>query len=254
MIRIENLYKSFGQLQVLKGINLEVPKGKITVIVGRSGQGKSVLLKHIIGLLKPDSGEIYVDDKLITRMSANELNRVRRRCGMLFQDAALFDSMDVFDNVSFPLVEHTALDEEEIAARVARTLALVDLYNVESKWPAELSGGMKKRVGLARALVLEPEIMLYDEPTTGLDPITSAQINQLIIDTQRRLQMTALVISHDMTSTRQVADQVVMLHAGEIVEAGDVDSFFNSNEPAVLQFLKGEAQGPLGESERNHAS
>lgn len=245
MIQIKNLHKSFGSLQVLRGLTLEIPQNQITVILGRSGQGKSVLLKHIIRLIKPDSGEIYVDGEEVTRLEGEALQRLRRKCGLLFQDAALFDSMDVFDNVAFPLREHTDYGEAEVTERVARALSLVGLKGIEDRWPDQLSGGMRKRVGLARALVLEPQIILYDEPTTGLDPITSAQINRLIVDTQRRLGMTALVISHDMESTRGIADKVVMLNQGVIVEEGNAKEFFASKNKGVQQFIHGQAEGPL---------
>lgn len=252
IIEVKNLHKAFGAHHVLRGVDLQVPEGQITVILGRSGQGKSVLLKHIIGLLQPDSGTIRVDGTEVTSADERDLDGVRRKCGLLFQDAALFDSMDVFDNVAFPLVEHTLMDESEIAARVERSLALVGLKGIEERWPDELSGGMRKRVGLARALVLEPKIILYDEPTTGLDPITSGQINRLIADTRERLGMTALVISHDLTSTREIADKVVMLNDGLIVEEGTAANFFKSRNPSVLQFLQGAPQGPMTSTERDY--
>jgi phospholipid/cholesterol/gamma-HCH transport system ATP-binding protein len=214
------------------------------------------LLKHIIGLLQPDSGDIFVDEVCLTRMNAAELDHIRRKFGMLFQDAALFDSLDVFDNIAFPLREHTLDSEAQIAERVAQALQLVGLQGTEDRWPSELSGGMRKRVGLARALVLQPEIMLYDEPTTGLDPITAGQINELILRTQRSLEMTALVISHDLSSTKQVADKIVMLHGGRIISEGTPETFFRTKNPAVRQFLEGTPQGPMttDQQEGEHAT
>ena len=197
MIRIENLYKSFGTQQVLTDINLEISSGTTTVIIGQSGEGKSVLLKHLIGLMKPDSGEILIDGEDIVKLKERELARVRKKFGMLFQDAALFDSLDVFDNVAFPLYEHTELLDEEIEERVLEMLKLVGLEGNELKWPSQLSGGMKKRVGFARALMLKPKILLFDEPTTGLDPIISEQICDLIEDMHKHFKITQVIISHD---------------------------------------------------------
>ena len=193
-------------------MNLSVPRGRTTVIIGRSGGGKSVMLKHMIGLIKPDQGQVLVDGQDIVRMGDHGLNQVRRRFGMLFQDAALFDSMNVLDNVAFPLREHSKLSEREIKETVAEKLALVGLTGVEKKLPSELSGGMRKRVGLARAITLEPEIILFDEPTTGLDPPLSAAINRLIKDTQERLGFTAVVISHDIAGAYEVAHNIAMLY------------------------------------------
>jgi phospholipid/cholesterol/gamma-HCH transport system ATP-binding protein len=228
---------------------LEIPENQITVILGRSGQGKSVLLKHIIGLLRPDEGQVFIDGEEVTNLSGVALNKILRKCGMLFQDAALFDSMDVFDNVAFPLVEHTDLSEQEISKKVVQALDWVGLQGIENRWPDQLSGGMRKRVGLARAIVLEPQVILYDEPTTGLDPITSAQIDQLIVSTQRRLKMTALVISHDLESARTIADKIVMLNRGVILEQGTSKEFFASKNPGVQQFLHGQAEGPLTQTD-----
>jgi len=239
MIQLKKVTKRFGEQLVLDAVNLEVPKGKITVIVGGSGQGKSVTLKHMIGLMRPDSGEVWVDGQEISHLPESQLGKVRRLFGMLFQDAALFDSMSVFDNVAFPLVEHTDDSDERIRERVLRALDMVGLEQVEEKWPSQLSGGMRKRVGLARAIVGEPKIILYDEPTTGLDPIMTAQITKLIGDTQKMLGVTAVVISHDMGSTREIADRVVMLHQGKIIEQGDTKRFFASPNPWVQQFIEG---------------
>lgn len=253
MVNIQNVWKRFGKQQVLAGLNLQVEKGKTTVVVGRSGQGKSVLLKHIIGLIDADEGEIFVEGELVNSRDELSMNRIRRKFGFLFQDAALFDSMNVFDNVAFPLREHSEASEYEVTQRVAEVLGMVSLPGVEAKWPSELSGGMRKRVGLARALVLQPSCILYDEPNTGLDPITSSEIDQLIVDTQQRLGITALVISHDMKSTQKIADRVVMLHGGRIIEEGDAQQFFASANPAVRQFLDGDPDGPLTLTEKNES-
>lgn len=249
MIVVKQLSKQFGKHRVLDALDLEVEDHKITVILGRSGQGKSVLLKHIIGLMQADSGEVVIHGQSIQGLDINGLNQIRRECGLLFQDAALFDSMDVFDNVAFPLREHTDMAEGHIRQLVLATLETVGLIGIEQRWPDELSGGMRKRVGLARALILEPKIMLYDEPTTGLDPITTGQIDQLIIDTSQRLKVTSLVISHDLASAKRIADKIVMLHAGKIIEAASPEQFFKSKNPAVQQFIQGLATGPLSTQE-----
>ncbi|MBA2848390.1 ABC transporter ATP-binding protein [Thermosulfuriphilus ammonigenes] len=242
MIKIIDLHKSFGAQEVLRGVNLEIPKGKITFIMGQSGQGKSVLLKHIIGLIRPDSGQILVDGLDITGLSLKELYRVRKRFGMLFQDAALFDSMTVAENVAFPLREHTRLSETEIAKKVEEKLALVGLLEAADKLPSELSGGMRKRAGLARALALDPEIILFDEPTTGLDPIMTASINRLIKESQQRHQLTCVVISHDIPSALTIADKIAMLHQGVIIEEGDPESIKSSSHPFVRRFFEGVAE------------
>jgi len=220
MIKIIDLKKSFNDKKVLDGVNMEIEKGKITVIIGRSGEGKSVLIKHIIGLLKPDSGEIFLDDQDMTRMNEMELNEVRRRFGMLFQGAALFDSMTVGENVAFPLREHTDMPEADLKQTIREKLRKVGLKDIEQMMPADLSGGMKKRVGLARAIAMDPEIVLFDEPTTGLDPIMSDNIANLILDTQRDLKTTYIVITHDIPLTYKIADKIAMLHEGKIVEQG----------------------------------
>jgi phospholipid/cholesterol/gamma-HCH transport system ATP-binding protein len=237
-IRIEDLHKSFGGQKVLDGINLEVEAGKITVIIGKSGGGKSVLLKHIIGLLKPDQGEIWIDGTEITELNENNLNAVRKKFGMLFQDAALFDSMDVFDNVAFPLREHTRMAEEEIERVVDDRLRNVGLLAFTQKMPSELSGGMRKRVGLARALVLDPGIILFDEPTSALDPLISLTILDLIKETQRLFQKTYLVISHDILGMFRIADRVAMLSDGKIIEYGTPQEIKKSNNSATKEFLE----------------
>lgn len=245
MIKIVNLKKSFGEKKVLDGIDLEIEAGKITVVIGRSGEGKSVLIKHIIGLLKPDSGSIELDGQDITTISEREFNEVRKRFGMLFQGAALFDSMTVAGNVGFPLKEHTDLHDEDIREVVGDKLRRVGLVGVEDMMPSELSGGMKKRVGLARAIVMDPEIVLFDEPTTGLDPIMSDSIANLVLDTQRDLQTTYVLITHDIPFTYKIADKIAMLHEGRIIEYGSVEEMKANPNPIVQQFLEGRAEGPI---------
>ena len=238
MIQLKNVHKSFGIQHVLRGVNLEIEEGKITSIMGPSGEGKSVTLKHIIGLLKPDQGDVFIDGEEITAMNEQELNAMRRKIGMLFQDAALFDYMNVFENVSFPLYEHTNLGDEEIEHRVVEKLKEVGLTDINHKLPNELSGGMRKRVGLARALMLDPKILLFDEPTTGLDPIITAQIADLIYETQERHGVTIAMISHDLYLSYKVADQIAMLYKGQIIEYTSPQGFRQSNHPFVRKFLE----------------
>jgi len=243
MIKLENIYKKFGTQQVLRGLNLDIPAGKITVVIGRSGEGKSVLLKHLMGLMVPDQGRVIVDGKDISTLDETSLNDFRKRFGMLFQNAALFDSMNVFDNVAFPLVEHSDFSKTKIRDRVHEVLELVGLKNVDHKMPSELSGGMRKRVGLARAIAITPQILLYDEPTTGLDPIMTDAIDQLILNTQKALGITSVVISHDIEATYKIADKIAMLHEGQILMEGTAETFKKANNPFVRQFLEGRAQG-----------
>jgi phospholipid/cholesterol/gamma-HCH transport system ATP-binding protein len=237
-VRIKDLYKSFGPQKVLQGINLEIERGKITVIIGKSGGGKSVLLKHIIGLLKPDSGEIWVEGTEITRLKEKELNDVRKRFGMLFQEAALFDSLNVFENVAFPLREHTDLSEKEIHTAVDDRLRQVGLEDFGLKMPSDLSGGMKKRVGLARALILDPDIILFDEPTSAIDPIISLTILDLIKQTQIDLKKTYIVISHDILGMFRIADRVAMLYDGRIIEYGSPGEIRKSTREETREFLE----------------
>lgn len=237
MIQIIDLYKSFGQHPVLQGVNLEIPEGKITTILGPSGQGKSVLLKHIIGLLRPDQGKVLVDGTDLLTLSPHELNEFRKRFGMLFQSAALFDSLTVGDNVAFPLREHTKLSDEKINDLVREKLAMVGLEAAVSKMPSELSGGMRKRVGLARAIALQPKIILYDEPTTGLDPLMTDSINQLIVDMQKKLKVTSVVISHDVLSTLQTTDFVAMINEGKIIAQGSPQEFRQVKDPFIQRFI-----------------
>ena len=238
-IQVVDLHKSFGENQVLRGVNLTVEEGSTLVILGGSGSGKTVLLKHLIGLLKPDRGQVLIEGQDIVPLGAEELARVRTKFGMVFQSAALFDSMTVFENVSFPLREHSKLKEPEMRRIVREKLAVVDLSpNIEDEYPAQLSGGMRKRVGLARAIVLDPKIVLYDEPTTGLDPITTAYVDQMIIDAKRKLAVTSVVISHDIASSFKVADNVAFLSDGVIVEKGPPQKLRNSQHPKLKVFLE----------------
>ena len=237
MIDVRDLWKSFGGNPVLKGVNLTVWPGTTSVILGGSGSGKTVLMKHIMGLFKPDRGEVIVDGENITRMDRRELSRFRTRMGMVFQSSALFDSLTVFENVAFPLREHTKLSAEQIAEAVKEKLAVVELFGVEEKFPAELSGGMRKRVALARAIVREPKLVLYDEPTTGLDPLTTESVDEMIIGARTKLGVTSVVISHDIGSTFHIADHVAMLHDGRIVEEGPPDKVRHSQEPHTRHFL-----------------
>jgi phospholipid/cholesterol/gamma-HCH transport system ATP-binding protein len=238
MIDVRNVYKSFGSNQVLKGVSIKMMPGTTTVVLGGSGSGKTVLMKHIMGLYKPDSGEVIVDGENVSRMDRQELARFRTRMGMVFQSAALFDSMTVYENVSFPLREHTRISEGEAREIVRKKLAIVGLKNVEDKYPADLSGGMRKRVGLARAIVLDPKIVLYDEPTTGLDPITTDYVDEMILDAKRELGVTSVVISHDIASAFKVADKIAFLHQGKIVEQGSPAHMRHAKHPALQHFLQ----------------
>lgn len=239
MIEARDLKKNFGSQPVLDGVSFVIEKGESVVIIGRSGGGKSVLLKHLIGLLKPDTGSVFVDGEDITGMNERELIRVRRRFGMLFQGAALFDSMNVEDNVAFALRRERGLSEGEITSKVAQALEMVDLPGVQNKKPAELSGGMRKRVGLARAIVYQPEIVLYDEPTTGLDPVVADSIDKLIIRVRDRLRVTTVVVTHDLRSARRVGHRILMLHNKRLHASGTPDEIFNSEDPIVRQFING---------------
>jgi len=245
MIEIINLCKSFDEYQVLENLNLTIEKGQTQVIIGRSGCGKSVLLKTIIGLLKPDSGQVLIDTHDITRFNEEGLNRLRLRCGMLFQGAALFDSLSVGENVGFVLREHSGLDEASVAGRVSESLGLVDLVGVENLPPAELSGGMKKRVGLARAICARPDIILYDEPTTGVDPIMADAINTLIRQLHDKLEVTSIAVTHDMVNAYKIADRISMLYDGRIIESGTPEEIKKSRNPVVQQFIAGKAHGPI---------
>ena len=239
MIEVRDLKRSFGQNTILDGVNFRIEKGEAVVIIGRSGGGKSVLLKHLIGLLKPDSGQVLIADEDISNLNERELIRVRHRFGMLFQGAALFDSMTVAENVGFAFRRDRSLTPGEVTRKVAEALEVVDLPGTEAKKPAELSGGMKKRVGLARAIVYQPEIVLYDEPTTGLDPIVSDSIDHLIIRVRERCKVTSVVVTHDMRSARRVGQRILMLQNKKIYASGTPDEIFSSSDPIVKQFING---------------
>lgn len=245
MIRFVNLHKSFGRQQVLKGLNLDIPDGSIYAVIGQSGTGKSCLLKHLIGLMRPDQGEIWIDGTEISSLKGRALNEVRNRFGMLFQSGALFDSLSVYDNVAFPLREKTRLSEADIRHKVRERLAQVGLSDTDQKFPAELSGGMRKRVALARALVSEPEFLLFDEPTTGLDPIRVNAIHQLILDLHQLLHFTAVVVSHEIPEIFSLATHVAMLHEGVIAAAGTPTEIQSSTNPVVQQFIHGNTEGPM---------
>lgn len=239
MIEIIDLYKSFGKQEVLTGVNLKINEGEVTAVIGRSGGGKSVLLKHIVGLLKPDRGSIFIKGEDITKLKGKKLDQIRENIGVVFQGSALFDSMTVYDNIAFPIKEKTKLKKDEIDSLVKKALADVGLEGMEYKYPAELSGGMKKRVALARALVMKPKIILFDEPTTGLDPILVRTIHKLIRDTQRDYGFTGLIISHEIPEIFEISDKVAMLHDGKIVEVGTPEEIKNSEIDIVRKFIIG---------------
>ena len=247
MITFKNVHKRFGKREILKGIDLHIVKGKTTVILGVSGGGKSTIIKHLVGLLKPEVGEIFVDGKEIVHCSEDELRAIRKEIGFLFQSGALFDSMNVFENVAFPLREHTSMSEEEIQANVSKKLSMVGLETdvISKLFPDELSGGMRKRVGLARTIALEPKIVLYDEPTSGLDPVTSDHVTQMIINLQKRLHVTSVLISHDIKESFKAGDYFAMLYEGKIIDYGDAEHIKNSSHPAVQQFLNATSEGPI---------
>ena len=239
MIETRELRKSFGAQAVLNGVNLNIAKGESVVVIGRSGGGKSILLKHLVALIQPDSGEVIIDGENIVGMNERRLLQVRHKFGMLFQGAALFDSMTVAENVGFALRREKNLKTEELNRRVSEALDMVDLPGTEQKKPAELSGGMKKRVGLARAIVYRPEIILYDEPTTGLDPVVSDSIDQLIVRVRDRMKVTSVVVTHDMRSARRVGQRILMLSQGKIYAEGTPDEIFSSTDPIVHNFVNG---------------
>jgi phospholipid/cholesterol/gamma-HCH transport system ATP-binding protein len=239
MISVRNLYKQLGPQQVLKGVSLEVQRGETCVVMGRSGCGKSVLLKHLIGLFKPSSGEVYVEDEEISALPERKLGAIRRKIGILFQSGALFDSMNVEENIAFPLREAGMRDKKVIAEKVAEALEMVDLAGEQKKMPENLSGGMRKRVGLARTIVSRPACILYDEPTTGLDPIATDSINHLIRRLQKRLQVTSVVVTHDMKTAFHTADHIAFLHEGRIYFHGVVDELRGSADEAIQDFIQG---------------
>ena len=240
-VEFRDVHKAYGTKQVLRGANLSVYRGEVLVILGGSGTGKSVTLRHMLGLEAPDDGRVVVEDEDITDFPEEELYRVRKKFGMLFQSGALFDSMTVFENVAFPLREHTEMSEEEIARAVREKLELVNLPNTEQLMPVDLSGGMRKRVGLARSIVLDPKMILYDEPTTGLDPITSQKINELIIDLQSKLNVTSVVVTHDIQSAFSVGDRIAFLNKGVFEWVGSMEQARDSDHPVLRDFLKASA-------------
>ena len=250
MIQIQNIHKWFGSQHVLRGVDLTIKEGETVVIIGRSGCGKSVLLKHIVAILEPDEGDIKIDGKSMFSMLPEEQDQCRLQLGMLFQGAALFDSLTVRENVGFSLLEHTKLSDEVVDEKVREKLSLVGLSEIEELMPASLSGGMKKRVGLARAICNEPKIILYDEPTTGLDPINADVINDLILRMQKQLKVISIVVTHDMTSAYKVADRIAMLYEGRIIAVGTPEEIKHSKDPVVQQFITGSAHGPITDHTR----
>jgi phospholipid/cholesterol/gamma-HCH transport system ATP-binding protein len=250
VIRVQGLFKRFGEQAVLRGLDLDIATGEIMVVIGRSGGGKSVLLKHLIGLLRPDAGAVIVDGTDITRLRGRDLDRVRERYGVVFQGGALFDSMSVSDNVAFPLREKSRLGAAEIRGRVDEKLQQVGLAGMGHKDPAEISGGMRKRVAIARALVTEPEIVFFDEPTTGLDPILVNTIHHLILELHRKFRFTAIMVSHEIPEIFEIADRVAMLHEGAIVEVGPPDAVRASTNPVVQQFIRGDIEAVPAEVRR----
>ena len=247
MIEIKGLHKAFGAKPVLKGVDLTIKEGETLVIIGRSGCGKSVLLKHITALMEPDEGQVLIDGKDMFSLSSQEQDAVRLKIGMVFQGAALFDSLNVLENVGYSLMEHTKMPENEIETIVKEKLGLVGLEAIEDVMPSDLSGGMKKRVSLARAICHDPKIVLYDEPTTGLDPINSDVINELIIRMQDKLKVTSIVVTHDMTSAYKVGNRIAMLYDGKIIGIGTPDEIRSTKDPIIRQFITGSAKGPITE-------
>ena len=248
MIEISDLNKSFNNRKVLNDLNLKIDTGSTCVIIGRSGCGKSVLLKHIVGILRPDAGKIFIDGNEVEKLTVRELNSLRMKISLVFQGGALFDSMTVGENVGFGLIEHTRIGHKELLERIEESLALVDLSGVANLMPSELSGGMKKRVALARAICIKPEIILYDEPTTGVDPITADSINELIRSLHDKLKVTSVVVTHDMTSAYKIADRIAMMYQGRIIAEGTPQEIQNTPHPVVYQFINGLAKGPITET------
>ena len=245
IVRLNNVEKTLGGKKILDGINLAVKSGEIFAIIGGSGAGKSITMKHMIGLVKPDKGEVVIDGIDIANIENKDLHEVRRKIGYVFQNAALLNSINVYENVSLPLREHEQLGENEIKSRVENSLSLVGLKDAAYKMPSELSGGMKKRVSLARAIITGPKILLYDEPTSGLDPVLSAIIDELISRTREKLGVTSVLVTHDMPSTFRVADRIAMLFKGKIIKVGTPNEFRISDDPIIKQFVNGRAQGPI---------
>lgn len=245
IISIRGLVKVFEHHRVLDSLDLDIHRGETHVVIGRSGCGKSVMLKHVTGLLKPDEGSVFFEDEDITRFNRKKLFEMRMHFGMLFQNSALFDSMTVGENVALPLRKHSDMEEEEIRGVVCEKLRLVGLTGVADQFPAEMSGGMKKRIGLARAVVMNPQVILYDEPTTGLDPIMADVINELIMGLERELEVTSIVVTHDIKSAYRVGDHIAMLHGGKIIYSGSPEEIQATDNPVVRQFIEGRAEGPI---------
>lgn len=245
VIEVKDLVKSFGGRRVLNKVNLKVYRGEIMVIMGGSGCGKSTLLRHIIGSYQPDSGNVFIKGKDITQLPESEFDKIRKRIGMVFQNAALFDSMNVEDNILLPLREHTQLNEDIMRIMIKMKLELVGLRGFEGLMPSQLSGGMRKRVGLARAIALDPEIIFYDEPTAGLDPIVAGVVDKLIVDLSKKLQITSVVVTHDMKSVFSIADKIAMLYDGKVIAEGTSDEIKNSDDACVQQFINGSPEGPI---------
>jgi phospholipid/cholesterol/gamma-HCH transport system ATP-binding protein len=253
-VRVEGLTKSFGTHTVWADVSLSLPAGEISVLLGPSGTGKSVFLKALVGLIRPDRGSIWINDEDLPRLSDRRLYRVRKLFGVLFQDGALFGSMNIYDNVAFPLREHTRLSEREIAGVVAEKLDMVGLTGSERKLPGQISGGMRKRAGLARALVLQPEIILFDEPDSGLDPVRTAYLNQLIVDLNQQTDATFLIVTHDINTARTVPDNIGLLYHGHLAMFGPREMLLSSTEPVVRQFLNAQRIGPIGMAEEKDAT
>jgi len=248
MIEISELSKNFDSHKVLDELSLKINTGETCVIIGRSGCGKSVLLKHIVGILKPDKGEIFIDGKEVINLNEEELNKLRMKIGLVFQGGALFDSLTVAENVGFSFIEHHQLSRKDLLERVEESLCMVDLCGIGNLMPSELSGGMKKRVALARAICMKPEIILYDEPTTGVDPITADSINELIKNLHDKLKVTSIVVTHDMKSAYRIADRIAMMYQGKIIAEGTPQEIQNTKHPVVYQFINGLAKGPITET------
>jgi len=245
MIKVENLHKSFDGLKVLRGVSFQVGTGEIVALIGRSGYGKSVLLKHVAGLIRPDQGHVFIDGKDICHLRGKELEELRSRFGFVFQSGALFDSMTVFENIAFPLEEKTKLGDQEIREKVLSALDHVGLTGAENKYPAQISGGMMKRVALARALVRNPEIMLFDEPTTGLDPIIGHAILNLIDSSHKRFGFTGMLVTHEIPKVFEIVQKVALLHEGAILAIGSPEEMLSSKDPIVHQFITGSIEGPI---------
>jgi phospholipid/cholesterol/gamma-HCH transport system ATP-binding protein len=248
-ISVQGLTKSFGPQTIFEDVSMEIPKGLVTIVLGPSGTGKSVFLKHLVGLLRPDRGRVLIGKDNISVLHGRELYALRKKFGVLFQDGALFGSMNVYDNTAFPLREHTRKPESEIRRIVVEKLELVGLRGAELKFPGEISGGMRKRAGLARALVLDPEIILFDEPDSGLDPVRTAFLNELVLDLKRQIGATMIIVTHHIPSARQIADYIGLLFRRQLVKFGPAHEMFESENPVVKQFLAGATEGPIGMSE-----